>query len=506
MRETWFDRIIGYFSPRSAVERIRYRSALMSLRAYEGATKGRRAGGWNASSLSADSEIAIGGKVLRDRARDLVRSDGYAEGGIESIVNNVVGAGIEVKLKHPDAGALERLKRQWKAWAETPFCDAVGSSPFVALQAIAVASVATDGELLVKRQRLKYAKADGRVPLKIQLLEADYIDTSRTGVVGDNEIVRGIEYAPDGTVAAYWLFERHPGDISPIRLNFESKRIPASEIIHIYKPKRASQRRGASALAPALLRLRDFAEYEDAQLVRQKIAACFAGFIETPDGHEGVTTEKDSDGLYREKVQPGMLYRGGPGEKVTFATPPPVQNYGEYSRGILRGVAKGIGTTYEELTGDYSMVNFSSGRMGRMSLQRTVERWQWHVMVPQFCQGVFEWFKEAAALVDPAASQLEADWTPPPLQMIDPGKEIAAQISQVRAGFKSRSQIVRETGYDPVEVTEEIAKDNKSADELGLILDSDPRTTSKVGFMQGADQLEMVTPYQKPKQNDGGEE
>ena len=54
----------------------------------------------------------------------------------------------------------------------------------------------------------------------------------------------------------------------------------------------------------------------------------------------------------------------------------------------------------------------------------------------------------------------------------------------VRSGFTSRQQTIRELGYDPMIVMDEIAEDNDLADEKGLVLDSDPRRTNNGGQSQ----------------------
>ncbi len=69
-------------------------------------------------------------------------------------------------------------------------------------------------------------------------------------------------------------------------------------------------------------------------------------------------------------------------------------------------------------------------------------------------------------------------WIPPGFAWVDPLKDIKAQIMAVRAGFKSRAEVVSEQGYDAEEIDREIAADNARADELGLEYDSDPRKES----------------------------
>jgi capsid protein len=45
----------------------------------------------------------------------------------------------------------------------------------------------------------------------------------------------------------------------------------------------------------------------------------------------------------------------------------------------------------------------------------------------------------------------------------------------------SLSEALRERGYDPETVLNEIADDNALLDKLGIILDSDPRMTTQAG-------------------------
>jgi capsid protein len=60
---------------------------------------------------------------------------------------------------------------------------------------------------------------------------------------------------------------------------------------------------------------------------------------------------------------------------------------------------------------------------------------------------------------------------------VDPLKDQQAQQMAVRNGFKSRSEVVSELGYDKEEIDQEIAEDQKSASELGLSFDSDVQSS-----------------------------
>ena len=73
------------------------------------------------------------------------------------------------------------------------------------------------------------------------------------------------------------------------------------------------------------------------------------------------------------------------------------------------------------------------------------------------------------------AAYYDVKWIPPGFAWVDPLKDIKAQVMAVRAGFKSRAEVVSEQGYDADAIDREIAADNARADELGLEYESDPR-------------------------------
>jgi capsid protein len=92
---------------------------------------------------------------------------------------------------------------------------------------------------------------------------------------------------------------------------------------------------------------------------------------------------------------------------------------------------------------------------------------------------------EAAALMSLVRGEAPgATWTPPPVPYIDPEKEGLAFQRNIRGGAQTWSESVRERGYDPEEVLAEMVSDNEKFDELGIVLDSDPRKTSQAGLTQ----------------------
>ncbi|MFU8779153.1 MAG: phage portal protein, partial [Roseovarius sp.] len=106
-----------------------------------------------------------------------------------------------------------------------------------------------------------------------------------------------------------------------------------------------------------------------------------------------------------------------------------------------------------------------------------VSAWQHAVMVYQLCRPVYARWMDAAvlsgALTLPGyeadrARMLTADWLPTKWDWVDPLKDANAEIAQIEAGLKSRTQAIAERGYDAEQVDREIAAERQRERALGL--------------------------------------
>lgn len=502
------DRVLLALAPQWGLKRVRSRAiAQLILRHYEAAQPGRRTVNWNRSFADANSAIGPALTPLRAHARDLVRNNGWARNALRTIANNTVGWGIVPKaVGLASATQAQKVNDAWKAWANTTECDADGRQTFYGLQKLAMRCIAEAGEVLVRRRR-RYPEDGQTVPLQLQVLEPDFLDTTKHGVLGEQggPIIEGVEFDLLGRRVAYWLWTRHPGANYLTVGQFGSKRVPASEIAHIYDPERAGQARGITWFAPTIVKLKDFDEYEDATLMRQKIAACFAAFVTDVDGTGTPLGGKDATQTPPiESIEPGMINYLAPGKTVTFGNPP-VANDGGFSERTLRWIAASMGVTFEDLTGDYSQVNFSSARMGRIKHQANVNDWRWNMLIPQFCDPLWGWFMEAAQVAGLVDEMPKAQWTPPPMAMIEPDKEGLALQRMVRGGSMTFSEMIRQQGDDPEEHFEEYAEDLKRLDALGITLDSDPRKVNQAGQVQSTGGAPGEEPEEPEEPEDGAE-
>lgn len=476
---TFLDRAVGFFSPRAELQRMQARMArdvlLRSGNGYEGASRGRRTQNWYANNGAANALVWGNVKTLRARARDLVRNQSYAARGVEVVKTNTVGKGI-IPTATDLAGKRTQtnLEKLWIDWGDETACDFEGRLDIYGIQALAMKTVAESGSVLIRRKRARLS--DGLpVPIQLQLLEPDYLDFSRDGLTQDGgRIMNGVQFDKNGRREGYWLFPEHPGDRFISFNSFVSEFVPASEVLHVYRVDRAGQCDGVPWLAPTVLRIKDLDEFEDAQLIRQKIAACFVGFVHDTEALDDLTANSAQKALL-ERVEPGILETLPPGKTVTFGNPPGVQGFGETMTNYLRGIAAGLGITYEALTGDYSQVNFSSARMGALEMRGNIDQWQQHMLIPQFCKPVWRWFVDAAIMAGYATDFAPAVWTPPRREMIDPVKETEAMKAQVRLGLLPLSEAAQSMGKDWPTVAAQYAADYKLIDQLKLKFDSDPR-------------------------------
>lgn len=452
------------------------------VRAYEGAAKTKRTQNWRASSASADQEIKAGGETLRNRARDLRRNNPYAAKIISVITSNVIGAGIQTNFNGD--GDSEVAQLEFNEWAGTTACDFDGRNNLAGLQKIAMDAVAESGEVLI-RKRTNPKKS---IPLQYQILEADFLDTNRTeGATGGNFISEGIEYDRLGRRRAYWIFEYHPSNSLLIGYNQQkSNRIPAEDIIHAFRQDRPGQNRGVTFLAPVMVRLRDLDQFEDAQLMKQKVAACFTAFVQdlSADFIDEDTTDEENIDI-SERLEPGIIEKLPPNKTITFSNPPTVADYKSYMQTVLHGIAAGVGVTYEAMTGDYENVNYSSGRMGFLEFHRNIQVWRKHIIEGPFLDKVAQDFLDTLAIMGVNVKGISFGHVPPKRDMVDPTKEIPATIEAIQGGLTSLSDELMAQGKDPKVVFAQMKKDMDELDRLGIKITSDARNIIQVTEKSG---------------------
>lgn len=480
---------------------------LMASTSYEGASTTKRLRTWGLSSAGPNSTINDSLQHLKYRSRDLDRNNPNASAGIDSFVSTLIGRGLTPRWNtgNPDLDA--KILDLWKL--SVPEFDAsVCGLDFYGLQTLMATSMLMSGGVL-SQFRYHPVSSDLTVPLQIQVLENDHMyDCYDQDLPNGNTLRLGIEITPNGRRAAYHIYPEHPGDNYIYKSSVIPIRIPANDMLHVYAPRRPGQLRGVPWLAQVITGLHNIDEYDDAERIRKKISAMYAGFITTPSGDPslsglpGLDTEYDDDddlvGL-----EPGLIQSLNPGESIEWSKPADVgETFEPWMMHNQRQIAKALKITYEQLTGDLRNVNYSSIRAGLVEIYRYCRAIQAQIIVHKACRPVTTRWLDIAVVsgrifipryYKNRKRIINNIWDPDGWDWVDPLKDLQAELLAIRGGIKSRSRSVGERGSNAAEIDTEIAKDNVRVDDNGIILDSDPRKTTQSGG-----------PREKPQPTGGG--
>lgn len=485
----------GYLRTVNAFGRPIHISALVGD--YEASGSGRRLGTWGTSVAGPSTVVAASLSSLRSRSRQLIRNNPLVDGGTDAYVANLIGSGINPRWQMDDPDLKAKLQTLWDDWSEE--ADFSGTLNFYGLQSLICRGLIDAGEILCRL--IPRRPEEGlSVPLQLQLLEADHLDESYSTIAENgNEIRMGIEIDAEGKRIAYHLWPEHPGEAFLTRRNIAQRiPIPAAEIIHIFRPLRAGQMRGRPWLSSIIVKIHELDQYSDAELVRKKTAAMFGGFITEasatvgdPANWFGKKADDDSDGRDVVALEPGTFPMLPRGLGVTFSQPVDVGiTYDVWIKQQLREIAKGMGVTYDQLTGDLSGVNYSSIRAGLLEFRRRATQLQQEIIIFQFCRRVANAWMDIAvlsgAIVIPdyysnRRTYRRIVWRPDGWPWVDPAKDLQTAKDAVRCGFTSRSKVVAEKGDDVETIDHENSEDNARAEGLGLVYDTDAGKTSGTG-------------------------
>ncbi len=469
-------------------------------RMYQAARTSRLTGGWGSAGTSADSELRLSLTTLRDRSRALVRDAAYAKRAKAIVVANVIGPGIGLQAQVGTSrdGLNERInsgiERAWEEWCRPENCHTGGVLHFSDMERTNIGETFEAGEIFVRIHLEKFGNS--KVPLALELLEGELCpeNVQPEGVAQGNTVRNGVEVDSYFRPVAYHFKRLHSGDAGTFaEYRDRTVRIPAAQLFHIKLTDRWPQTRGEPWLHAVARKLNDMDGYSEAEITAARSAACYMGWIETPEPDSPLATEQTS-GTGEQAFEPGMFKHGAPGEKINWFTPTrPNSAMDPFMRMMLREVASGVGVSYESLSRDYSQSNYSSSRLALLDdrdLWRTLQRW----IIRSFREPLHRlWLQQAVlagAIPEIPVEQYVANpakfeavrFKPRGWSWIDPTKEIEAYKSAIRAGITTLTDVIAATGNgdDVEDVLERRARELKLIDEIEklyeveLSFDTDP--------------------------------
>lgn len=476
---------------------------------YEAAGAGPRSSSWQHAGLTGPvSLLSRSLDTLRNRVRYQVYNDPMASRVVDFIVASVGAMRPMLPPGLNDPAFLAAMND----WFHQ--CDADGILNFFSKQRVIMREVVTAGECFVRmRPRDPDRDTDLTVPLQLQEQPSEMVPVHDHTL----ETVSGIQTNGIGRRTAYRFYNKHPGELlTTINAGaLTTSFIPASDVCHVYLKNQPGQMRGEPWLVRGLIALHDLDAYQDAELVRKKMAAMPVFFIETPtdinkqpgpasvsdgtDGHEA-GTPLDIDGhpwvaedpiAVMPQLAPGAVIPVAPGWKVNPSIPADVgPQYDMFVRRQLQRICAGVNVPYELVTGDTPPG--ANERMMRIRVQayyQLVREWR-EMLVRQFCVPAWNRFIDALVATgwQPSAGTIDdyrrVEWVGDPVPQTHPVQDVEADVLAIRANIKTWSQVVRERGGDPDRMLMQRAEELRKFDALGIVSDSDPRYTSGSGATQ----------------------
>jgi lambda family phage portal protein len=479
-------------------------------RNYAGASMSRLTSDWVSQNTSADAEIKNSLRVLRNRARSLVRDSDFAKSALRAVTNNVIGQGIkhQAQVRMIRGGRLDErtngvIEHEWRKWGKAKNCHAGGTLSWSDIQRLCLRSMMESGEVFVRFVNQSFG--DSRVPFGLEVLEADLLDDDYTGIEQNGNRVRmGVEVNEWSRPVAYHFLSYHPGDYQFAGGQIAKKRrirVPAEQIVHLYSAERPGQTRGISAFASAIMRLNNLKGYEEAEIIAARASSAMMGFVRTPD------QELFEDGTFEDQsvldFAPGSIRRLAPGEEMQFFSPQrPDDAFTPFVAQMLRAVASGVGCSYTQVSSDFSQSNYSSSRLELIETRAHYRTLQQYI-IERLCQPVYEKWMDMAVMagelrvsgydMDPDR-YYESKWVAPAAQFVDPQKEAEAYKSLIRSGIMTLSQVIALHGGDFEETMRQRQHELATMDELGIVLDSDPSAVDKAGQSQNPPPEETAHP------------
>lgn len=472
-------------------------------------------GTWSTANPSPQSAISMDRAALAGRIHDLARNDGWASGGVSRIIDAVIGGNWRLSSR-PNWQALgitpeqseevaAQFEAKWKGWAEDidMRCDAGERLNWAGLLALGFRHRIWDGETFAV---LHWVRRSSFYRTAVEIIHPDRV-SNPDGRLDEHNLREGVELNRYGAPEAYYVRKAHPGDWAMGVRQFEWVRVRKRTswgrrvVVHAFEPGAAGEVRGISPIVTVMKKIRMIARYDEIEMQAAIVNAIMAAFIQTPhdaeqianamnaaaDGNEAeLSAYQNFRADYYDKV--GALKIPGaqvnflaPGEQAILTNPNhPNSVFEQFERAALRNIATAIGVSYEQLSMDWSQVNYSSARAALIEIWRGFNARK-GFFATQFAQPIYaavlEEMVDRGEITFPAGAPsfyearnawCAAQWVGPGRGWVDPQKEAKAAEIRLQAGLTTLEDECAEQGKDWQEVLQQRARERSYAGTLSL--------------------------------------
>lgn len=454
--------------------------AQLARRGFEAAKIGRLNAGWTTEDLSLNHNVLRDLRVLRARSRQMARDNDYAKHFLRMVKTNVVGhAGVQLQVhalrddRTIDEQDSQLLEQAFAEFSRPGNFEVTGKLARADWERLFIETVARDGEALAE-------EVWGRGPYgyMLRMLDPALLDVAfNQDLQGGRKIRMGVEIDELRKPVAYWMLAPEANDpITGTYMGSKHVRVDAASIIHAFVSEDVDQLRGVPWMHTILSRTNQLHGFEEAAVVAARIGASKMGFYESPNGDmsplasdvDGAGEGDGQQGELMEEAEPGHFSHMPPGFKFHEFNPDyPHAHYGAFVKSCLRGIAAGLGVSYNNLANDLEGVNYSSMRAGTIEEREVWKGLQTWLIGQVHFRVYANWLKGALTtgrVALPASKYAKFNapvWQGRRWPWVDPKNDVDTHIAEINAGLTSRGRVMREQGVDPEEVYRELEYEKK---------------------------------------------
>ncbi len=463
-------------------------------RKFNAAKINRLSSEWITSKVHINQNLKSDLQSLKVRCREAAKNDAHMRKYLRMRQVNIVGdKGIGLIASAKDSGtnqmdsmANELIESKYLDFSKKNFFTVDGKMSRRDVEKLLVSSLVYDGEFFCRIVR----GFDNKYNFSIQILDSMNFDmtSNNTQLTNGNWIINGVEINKYGRPVNYYYMDSRQDTYN----NYQNKiTIPASDIIHVFISEFTGQTRGIPLASSAIAKLNDLAGYTEAEIIAARIAASKMGFYTVPQGDEviGATDTKDTDNkTVLSEVSPGTFESLPEGwDFKGFDPQHPTGNYAQFVKTNLREIANGWNVSYNELANDLEGVNYSSIRQGVL-FERDCWKDEQEFIIEHFETIVFnEWLKinlmngQLSPLPYAKLNKFENcdKWQGKRWTWVDPAKDAATNEIMVRNAWKTNNQVTAELGGDYYDNVQQLAKEKKQQEKLGLKLGEQEEVNSQ---------------------------
>jgi lambda family phage portal protein len=408
-------------------------------------------------------------RILRNRARYEVANNSYAKGIVLTLANDTIGTGPHLQMLTDDPRTNARIEEVFEEWA-----DAIDLAGKLRTMRMARSESGEAFGLLANSPNI-----NSDVKLDLRLLEAEHIASPwHLGWRDSDREFDGIVLDAYGLPAAYRVLKHHPGDTGSWHSGMADpaafNTLPASSILHYFRPDRPGQLRGIPDITPALPLFAQLRRFTLAVIAAAETAADFAAVLYTDAPANGEADPLEPmDEVALEKRLATVLPGGWKLGQIHAEQP--TTSYAEFKREILNEIARCLNMPFNVAAGNSSGYNYASGRLDHQTYFKSLRVEQDHLRVTVLDRLLRAWLDEAVLVEGLIPQSMRFRGIPIPhtwfwdgVEHVDPAKEANAQATRLVNHTTTLAAEYARQGRDWEDELKQRAKELALMNQLGL--------------------------------------